>query len=255
MKPVLAMAGFVLLEARRTRLAWLFAVVALLMLGAGLFAGTVAIAESAIVRASIAAAGLRLVCVFLLALFVIASMVRAIDDKQLDLLVAMPLSRVQILAGRALGYAGIAVLLALAAGTAMTALAGGGALLAWTLSLALELLVVAAVALLCVLTFTQVTAAMAAVAAFYVLARSIDALLLMATSPLAQGAGPADDVIAGVLGGIAFLLPPLGRYTAAGWLGYGAPEPAALAMLAVQCAAFVLLVLAAAAFDLHRRSF
>jgi len=249
----LAIAGFVVLEARRTRFAWLLIAGLALAVGAGLFAGETAITESAQVRAAVAAAGVRLAAVFLLALFVTASMVRAIDDKQLDILLALPLSRARILLGRGLGYGGIAAAVAATAGAALAALAPPLALLAWAASLLCELLVVAAFALLCVLSFAQVTAALAVVFAFYALARSMDALLLMADSPAAGGV--AGELIATVLHAIAWVVPPLGRFTESGWLLYGPPPPEALALLAAQALAFAAFVAAAAMFDFARRSF
>ena len=53
-------------------------------------------------------------------------------------------------------------------------------------SLSCELLIITALSLLCLFTFNQVTLALSAVMAFYLLSRSIEAMQLMAHNPIVR---------------------------------------------------------------------
>src|SRR6185295_2511578 len=86
--------------------------------------------------------------------------------------------------GRFAGFALLAVGLALLAGAAMLLVVRSPALFSWTVSLALELVLIAALALFCVITFVQIMPAISFVGAFYLLARGISAVRLLSDSPL-----------------------------------------------------------------------
>jgi hypothetical protein len=125
----------------------------------------------------------------------------------------------------------------------------------WGLSLACELLLVTAFALFCVLSLTQVMSALAAVAGFYLLSRSISALQIMAASPLADALSLGQKVVNFVIDTIAFLLPGMDRMTQTGWLIYAAPTAAEIMQILAQTAVYMLLLCGAALFDLQRKNF
>ncbi len=251
---ITAIARFTLLEARRTRLAWLLVAGMLVAAALALFAGALAITGAGGVRTALIAAALRLFAVLVVALFVATSMVREMNDKVADLMLALPMPRATWYFGKLCGYALVALAIALATGAMVACFAPSPAVLAWTVSLALELILVAALALLCLFTFNQVPAALCAVLAFYALARSIDALQLIAHGPVLAAHGLADRVAVALLDGIALLVPHLGRFARSEWLLYDANAWAELAANAGQWAIFVLVLAAAALFDLYRRN-
>jgi hypothetical protein len=57
----------------------------------------------------------------------------------------------------------------------------------WSVSLALELAIVSAVSLFCIVTFNQILPAVTLVAGFYLLARTITAMRLMAEASVLSG--------------------------------------------------------------------
>ena len=98
-------------------------------------------------------------------------------------MLSMPVPRATYCAGKLAGFAGISVLLATACGLALAGFAPPAQVALWTASLGLELLIVIAMSLLCVLTFSQITWALSTVIGFYVLSRAMAALHLMAHEP------------------------------------------------------------------------
>ncbi|MGE0485217.1 MAG: ABC transporter permease [Gammaproteobacteria bacterium] len=248
---LLAVARFTLLEGRRGHLpALLFA-----LLGAAAvlatFAASLAITDSLAYRVVLYAGVVRFGLVLLVTLFVAASVAREFEDRMLDLTLSRPVSRAAWYGGRLAGFATLAVL-----GTVLAALplclgAPPMRVLAWGTTLAAELVLVAAVSLACAVTLRQVTAVVAVTLAFYLLARAIDALVLMSHGPTVDPASWITLVVASGVEGLALVIPPLGRFADSGWLMADAPPPA-LAGLGFETACFLALVVAVGLFDLYR---
>ena len=186
MTAVLTIARFTALEAARGRLAWLVAGFTIGGCVLAMFAGEIAITETREVRGGLLGAWLRSCAVFIISAFVTASAVREFHDKGLDLILSMPVRRETYYAGKLAGFAGVSVLSATVCALALVWFAPPGQVALWTASLGLELLIVTAMSLLCVLTFSQVTWALSTVIGFYVLSRAMAAVQLMAHEPLAD---------------------------------------------------------------------
>jgi ABC-type Na+ efflux pump permease subunit len=255
LRHILPIARYTLLEAVRNRLLWL----ALILVVAGLaftqFLQQVAITESNQIQAALFAALLRLGAVFMLAGFVVTSMVREFNDKVMELILSRPLRRSSYFFGKLAGYAAVALALAVIASLPLALFAPPARVALWGLSLTCELLIVTAFALFCVFTLTQVMSALAAVAGFYLLSRSISALQIMAASPLSETSNLGQKVVDHVVNAIAFLLPGLDRMTQTGWLIYAAPTAAEVTHFLAQTAVYMVLLCGAALFDLQRKNF
>jgi ABC-type transport system involved in multi-copper enzyme maturation permease subunit len=249
----LPIARYTLLEARRNRLMWLLlAALALALVAAG-FLQQVAITETARVQASVIAAAMRLFAVFLIAAFVVTSVVREMNDKVLEVLLAKPMPRAGWLLGKGLGFLGAAAAIAVAAALPLWLFGTPAGVAAWTGSLFLELTIVAAAALFCVLTLNQVVTALAAVLGFYILARSMAAVQIIAAA--AGTATWRDRATAWIVDGIAALLPALDRMTQTAWVIDGPAGASLAAAVLLPACVYVTLLGAAAAFDLYRQSF
>jgi ABC-type transport system involved in multi-copper enzyme maturation permease subunit len=255
LRHILPIARYTLLEALRNRLLWL----ALILVAAGLvftqFLQQVAITESNQIQAALLAAFLRVGAVFMLAGFVITSMVREFNDKVMELILSRPLRRGSYFFGKLSGYVAVALALALLASLPLALFAPAPQVALWGLSLACELLIVTAFALFCVFSLTQVMSALAAITGFYLLSRSISALQIIAASPLSDDLSLGQKVVNFVIDAIAFLLPGLDRMTQTSWLIYGPPPAADIAQLLEQTAVYTLLLCGAALFDLQRKNF
>jgi len=255
LRHILPIARYTLLEALRNRLLWL----ALILVAAGLaftqFLQQVSITESNQIQAALLAALLRLGAVFMLAGFVVTSMVREFNDKVMELILSRPLRRSSYFVGKLAGYTAVALALALIFSLPLALFAPVARVALWGASLTCELLLVTAFALFCVLSLTQVMSALAAVAGFYLLSRSISALQIMVANPLSDTYSLGQEVVNRVVDAIAFLLPGMDRMTQTAWLTYDAPTAADSAQLLAQTAAYVLLLCGAALFDLQRKNF
>jgi ABC-type Na+ efflux pump permease subunit len=248
MRFVITLARITALEALRERLLWLAALIVLAGVVLAQFLQQVAITESREIQTAVLAALLRLSAAFLVAT------PREVSDKVTELLLSLPVNRGKYVLGKLLGYGAVAALLACAFAAPLAFYARSAAVLAWAASLTGELLIIAVLSMFCVLTLTRTLPALAAVAAFYLLARSMSAI-----QTIAYGApGPAslaDRAMTRGAEAVALVLPTLDRMTQTDWLLHGAPGAGALAALMAQAALYVALIGAAALFDLYRKNF
>jgi ABC-type transport system involved in multi-copper enzyme maturation permease subunit len=252
---IATIARYTLLEALRTRLAGLVLVMLAVLLAASYFILSISIIEGTRFQAGFYAAGARFACVFAVGLYVLVSVMREFDDKGFDVLLALDLPRSHYVLGKLGGFLGIVALIALAAALPLVMLAPPVAALQWMLSLAFELAVVAALALFCVLTFSQLTLAASFVLAFYVLARSLTAIRLMSATPIADADTFAYQMARLVTEGLALVIPAFDGWTRTAWLVNEAAPWAALLQLAGEGALYVALLAAAAMFDFYRKNF
>src|SRR5262245_13034562 len=252
---IATIARYTLLEALRTRLPVLVLATLLALLAASVFLESIAVTEGARFQTGFYAAGVRLASVFITALVVLVSVTREFNDKGLDVLLALDLPRSHYVLGKLAGFLGIAALIAVAAAVPLAWSAAPQAVLQWAISLAVELALVAALALFCVITFSQLTPAASFVLAFYLLARSITAIRLMGANPLSGADTLSHQVIQIVVETLALVTPALDAWTRTAWL-VDAPAPwSAVLLLASLSALYVVLLAAATMFDFYRKNF
>src|SRR3954468_15447655 len=247
------LARLVLVEARRGGLAWLAAATMVAAVALGGFLAQVAITEGRALETAVVAALLRACAVFVIAAQVIASVRREIDDRRLEAALALPLSRGTQYLGRLAGFGLCSILLAALFALPLLLWTAPAAVAGWALSLALELVLVAAAALFFAMSLASLVPALAATAGLYLLARSMSAMQAIASGPLAEQS-TLHQLARQAIDAVALLLPALDRVTRTEWLLYGLPDTrtylAALGGLAV----YVALLAAAGVFDFQRRA-
>lgn len=250
-RALLSIAHFTLLEGRRSRLPW----IALGLIGcifvAAEFSAGLAITDSSSFRIGVYAALVRAGLVVLLVLFVATCVVRELSDRMLELTLARPVPRASWYLGRLGGFWAIALVLAAFAAVPLLAMVEYTRVLAWTAALAAELALLGAVCLTATVTLRQVVPAVLVSGAFYVLARAIDAIVLMSQSPAVVPDAWSTQVISELVALIALLLPPLDRVAATSWL-LGASDLPLAGSLAAELLIFGTLVIAVGLFDLYR---
>jgi ABC-type transport system involved in multi-copper enzyme maturation permease subunit len=246
---------YVLTAAVRDRV--VLAIGALLLAGAGLavFLGSAAVVESDRFALVFAGGGLRLAGAAGVVLLVVAHIRRAFEARDVEYLLARPLSRATFLASHAAAFA----LLALATAAAVTLvvlavaphLAGPGTA-AWAAGLAAEYVVLAAAALFFAMVLPGVPAAAIATLGVYVLGRMAGQILGTIDGHVVA----AGDPLARAMEAVSVLVPRLDLFAPSSLLVYG-PDPGGpgLPLVAAQAAAFTALFLAAALRDLWRRDF
>jgi hypothetical protein len=242
-----------LIEARRSGLAWLAALALALALAFAGFVSQLALTESRLVELAVVAAFERVCAVFVLAAHIVASVRREIDDRRLELMLALPLARSRQYLGRLAGFACLGVALAVAFALPLLLWAAPEAVLAWGLSLACELVLVAAAALFFAMTLAQLVSALAATAGLYLLARSVSAIQAIAAGPLAEDSW-LHQLGRAALDAIAFVLPALDRVTRTEWLLYALPDASTYAAALGGLLIYAALLSAAGIFDFERRA-
>jgi ABC-type transport system involved in multi-copper enzyme maturation permease subunit len=198
---------------------------------------------------------MRLAAVFIAAVYVLVSITREFNDKNLDVLLALDLPRSHYVLGKLVGFLAIAVLIAAAASLPLAWLAPATAALQWAGSLAAELAIVVAFALFCVVTFNQLTPAASFVVAFYVFGRAITAIRLMSAHPLTGADTFSHQAIQFMVDALALVMPALDMWTQTAWL-VNQPAPwSTLLELAGLSALYVALLAGATMFDFYRKNF
>jgi hypothetical protein len=251
--PAATLARFVLLEGWRSGLPLL--ALACIVLAAALagFVAQVAITESHALQVVLIAAALRAAAVFLIGVHVVSSTLREMNDKGLELMLALPLGRTTHFLGRLAGFAACGALIAVVFCAPLALWTSPGALALWGLSLACECILVAAAALFFAMSLTQLVPAIAATAGLYLLARSMAAVQAIASGPHAD-ASLASDAVRALTQALSLVLPRLDTVTRTEWLLYGVPSYSAAAAAIAGLFLYAALLGAAGLFDFHRKS-
>ncbi len=251
--PAATLARLVLLEARRGGLPWLVAASVAVGLALAAFLSQVAMTESLRLQAAIVAALLRASAVFLIAAQVASSTLREINDKALELMLALPISRSTQYLGRLAGFTACAFVMAALFAAPLVVWAPIGSVALWGLSLGLECTLVAAATLFFAMTLAQLVPAIAAAAGLYLLGRSIAAIQAIAAGPLADPS-IAHEAARWTVDFVALLLPRLDAVTRTEWLLYGPPTAAGALWALGGLLVYTALVIVAGLFDFHRRN-
>ena len=237
---MLTIATWTLREALRNRLAWVLLILTLGAVGAAGFVGDLALTESRQIQGALLGASLRLSAAALIAAFVVTSIVRETNDKGQQLLLALDLPRSAYVLGKLAGFCTLAALPALAFGLLALFFAPPTVAMVWAISL------------LCALGLSNAPAALAASAAFYVLARGIGGL--QQTGAAQKGLrSQSQQVMQGGIDLLAALLPRLDGFARSEWLVYHQAGAALLPAILAQTAVYVALLTGAALFDFYRK--
>lgn len=251
--PAAILARSVVLEARRGGLPWLVLGALAVALALAAFVSQVALTESLALQLAVFAAVLRASAVFLITAQVTASALREIEDKGLELMLSLPISRAAHYLGRLDGFTACGALIALVFAAPLLFWAPPAAVALWGVSLAFESALIAAAALFFAMTLAQFVPALAATVGLYLLARSIGAIQAIADGAFAE-ASPASRFAQHAADAIALVMPNLDGMTRTAWLLYEAPPAGAYAAALTGAAIYIVLLSAAGLFDFYRRS-
>jgi ABC-type transport system involved in multi-copper enzyme maturation permease subunit len=216
-----------------------------------------AVTESLELRLTTSAFLYRMSLIFALGVSMIASVVREHESGFVHVLLAHPISRLQYVLGRMLGY-GITALIAAVSVMLVMAIwvpiEQWGALALWSLSLWLELIVSGAVALFFALGLRNMVGSLVMWLAFYIFARVLDVARTMAATPIGQDP-TSFQAVAGqwMFQLMGWVIPPLGTFTKAEWLlGNIIPTAETCGILAVWALVYSVICVVAAAIDFYR---
>ncbi len=252
---IATIARYTLLEAMRTRLPALVAATVGLLFAASLFVHEIAVTESTRLQTGFYAASTRLAAVFIAGLHVLASMAREFNDKGLDVALALDLPRAHYILGKLAGFLMIGALLAAAVSLPLALLAEPQAAFQWGISLALELGIVSALALFCIVTFGQLIPGASFLLGFYLLARTLTAIRLMSAQPLTGVDAFSHQVIQLLVDGLALVMPAFDGWTQTAWIVNQQASWPEVGALAWQSLLYIALIAAGTMFDFYRKNF
>ena len=251
--PFWTLASLTVLEGVRQRF-WLalggVLLVGLLLAG---FASFLAVTEARQIFSALLGAFLRLAAVLLIGLHVLSSQTRSHQDKVLELLFSLPVSRGVCFFGTLAGYALLVFFVVLLFCGTLLFFVPFAQVILWGGSLFLELLIVAVFSFLAQLTVRQVPAAFLVVLFFYLLSRTMTSLQWVGQGAIMPHDSVHLPVINAMLNAMAFILPGLDRFTQSEWLAYGQGGWEDFLFVIVQGVSYLVLLCGAVLIDLYRK--
>jgi hypothetical protein len=239
----------------RNRLLWLSLLVVAISFGLVEFIGDLAITEHRVTQVAVLAAFLRISAVVIITMFVVSSTIRELQDKTLEMILAMPIHRAAYYLGKLTGFIQIAGMVALMFGAMLLLYASADQVLIWSVSLLLELVLVVALGLVMLFTFNQVPAAISGVFVIYAASRTATSIYLMAKYPIIAPTSLAQKFMDGFVELLTWLLPDLHRFTQTEWLAHNTASFGDLLPVAGQTLIYLALLSSIALFDFYRKNF
>jgi hypothetical protein len=236
-------------------LLWLSLLVVAISFGLVEFIGELAITEHRVTQVAVLAAFLRLSAVVIVTMFVVSSSVRELQDKTLEMILAMPLHRSSYYVGKLIGFLQVSMIIALVFSALLLLYASSDQVLIWGLSLFFELIIVVALGLVMLFTFNQIPAAITGVLVIYAAARSATSIYLMSKYPIISHNTISQKFMDGFIEILTWLLPDLHRFTQTEWLAHNTGSFQLLVPVMTQSMIYLVLLSAVALFDFYRKNF
>ena len=252
---ILTISKFTIIESMRNRLLWLSLMVVVISFGLVEFIGDLAITEHRVTQVAILAAFLRLSAVVIVTMFVVSSTVRELQDKTLEMILAMSIHRSSYYLGKLTGFIYVSAIVAVMFSTMLLLYAAADQVAVWGISLFFELILVVALGLVMLFTFNQIPAAITGVFVIYAASRTVTSIYLMAKYPVIPHGTLPQKFMDGFIGLLTWLLPDLHRYTQTEWLAYGTGGISLLLPVISQTLIYLALLSAIALFDFYRKNF
>lgn len=252
---VLTISRFTIIESLRNRLLLLSFLIIGISFALVEFIGDLAITEHRVTQVAILAAFLRMSAVVMVTLFVVPSMVRELQDKTLEMILAMPLRRGSYYIGKLIGFLYIAALVSVIFAALLLLYADPEQLCIWTISLFFELVLVVALSLVMLFSFNQVPSALTGVFIIYGAARIVTSIFLMSKFPIVAHTSVAQQFMDAFIELLTWLLPDLHRFTQTEWLAYNTAEWVMLLPLFGQTMIYLVFLSFIALFDFYRKNF
>lgn len=252
---ILTISKFTVIESLRNRLLVLSLLVIGISFGMVEFIGELAITEHRVTQVSILAAFLRMSAVVIITLFVVSSTLRELNDKTLEMILAMPIHRASYYLGKLIGYLQIAAFVSIIFAALLFLYADAEQVIIWAISLFFELVLVVALSLVMLFTFNQVPSALTGVFIIYGASRIVTSILLMSKYPIVNSTSISQRFMESFTELLTWLLPDLHRFTQTEWLAYNTAEWSVLLPLFGQTVIYLLFLSFIALFDFYRKNF
>lgn len=253
--PLFPLIRYVITAAVRDKLLIGICVLLAVAVAMSVFLGSAAVTEQDRFVAVFAAGTIRILNVAGLILFIVFFIRRSFESRDIEFMLSRPIGRVQLVLSYAAGFSVIAMIFGLLSGLAVMALSPhlistGHAL--WLLSLIVENIIMANVALFFSMILTSAASGAFASFGFYVLARMMSQILGI----IDAGSQALNfKLLSTVMQMISSVMPRLDLLTQTSWLVYGPDDKIGAGFILVQGGIYTALILLAALIDMRRRQF
>ncbi len=246
---------FVVLESVRSRFFLLILFAVLVSFIAGFFAQSVSVTEGDLTLVSLVATLLRFATILALTLLIVTTISREFQSQSLAIVLALNITRTEFYLGKLLGFSIDAIIIVVILSLCLLFIATPSQVLLWSTSLFFESLIIISFALFCSFSFEQQPISIFVILAFYLLARSISAMQLIAETPTFRDDSLYQIVMPQVISIISMLLPDLSRFTQTNWLVYETGMVSNFTELFIQTTIYVSLLVFAGLVDFYRKNY
>ncbi len=248
--------GYTLKAVRRDRVMQLMLVLMVLAASASVFLGGAATIEQDKYAIAMAGTSLRTIAVLGLIIFISFFIRRAFDSREIDYLLATPLTRSRMLISFSAAFITVALILAIAIGLFMIVLSRGvtPGLLVWSSSVIVELAITGVMALFFSVVLKSPTISALCSLGLYSLSRMIGVMIGIIEAGLISDE-LSSVIMTPVVKIISVVVPRFDLLAQSAWIVYGNATGVPLWIFPVQAIVFCTLFLACAAFDLRRSQF
>lgn len=248
---------YVLTAVLRDRVIQLMIVLMLLGMSAAMFLGNTVVIEKGQFTVAMAGTILRMLCVLGLVTFICFFVRRAFESREIDYLLATPLTRHKLLLSFSAAFITVAFILSLAMALIIFALSKHTyslGWLIWSLSAFVEMAVTAMIALFFSIALKSATVSVLGSLGYYSLARMLGAMIGIITTKLDAG-HTIHLILDYIVRAISFVTPRFDLMAQSAWLVYGDAAGVNLWLLPIQFVVFTALFFAASAYDLRKSQF
>ncbi len=208
----LIIAKYTIIEGIYNKVIHMTLILGVLGISLSVFISSIVVTEHNIIIASLLSAFGRLSAVLLLVLLSITSIMREQQDKTLELILSLPLNRSIYFMGKTLGFFFFSFMVCLVWAVLVSFYVPFFNALNWGIGLFYEATLMVLLGVLVASTFKNVVPAVLVAILFYVTARSMNALELIATNPLVTADSATLSLMRESLRIINLLLPDLDRF-------------------------------------------
>lgn len=250
---------YVILGAIRDRLIASLVVAAVLAVSLSTFFGSTAIVEGGNFTVVFASSALRLTSVLGIILFIVFFIRRCFDTKDIEFVLSRPISRVGLILSYSSAFSLIALFFGACSSLALLALApfvNFDGFYVWSITILIEYVVIANVALFFSMMLTSATMASMACLGFYILSRMMGQILGIIQSDLTNSNVDQILMLESGMHMVSAMMPRLDLLAQSSWLVYGYDNGIEyIIYLFLQGAIFSILILLASIWDLVRKQF
>lgn len=219
------------------------------------FFGSAAVIEQDLFAAVYMAAGLRLVSAISIILSVCFYIRRLFDDRQIEYLLSRPISKVSLIISHAFAYVILSLPITILVAMPILMISSKlpeTALPIWLLTIYIELVIAANIAVFCSMVIKSSFGACAATLSFYVFGRLVGEILgivhASASNSLTQGLSKVFEFVS-------IIVPRLDLMGQSSWLIYGDVSITQVTYIIMHGVLFVVLLILATCIDLLRKQF